>query len=490
MPAPLLEEVFKLSGVPTHTFVQPVEYEKLKVALRTPGRGVVIEGPSGIGKTTAVFRALQDLNLAEQAKRLTPRKRDDLTAIQSLSAGSPFGLVVVDDFHKLDAGTQQALADLLKVLADEEAKESKLVLVGINRVGNTLVEMAPDLNTRIEVVRFEANPDERVDDLVSKGEVALNIELNTKHDIVKAAAGSFYLAQLLSHETCLLGGVTEASVELRPVETSLEAVKARVMDQLDRAFEARVRDFCLGVRRRTDGRAPYLFVLKWLADSSDWSIGLNQQIRQHAEHRGSVGQIVEKGFLTQMFDRDSTLGEVLHYNDRSQQLTVEDPKFIFYIRNIPWHSFAQKLGFSSLDIRTRYDFALSFAGADRKLAEQLFSILSEEYELSVFYDKNEQHRILGQDVEEYLKPIYRSEAAYVVALLGPDYPKRIWTKFESEQFRERFGEGRVIPIWFQNAIPGMFDESTRVGGMDFNPEADLTKQASDIALALSKRLHV
>jgi hypothetical protein len=48
MTAPMLEDVFKRSGLPTFTLVQPAEYEHLKVALRTPGRGVVVEGPSGI----------------------------------------------------------------------------------------------------------------------------------------------------------------------------------------------------------------------------------------------------------------------------------------------------------------------------------------------------------------------------------------------------------------------------------------------------------
>jgi MoxR-like ATPase len=61
MSTPLLEEVFKTSGVPTFTFVEPSEYTKLLVRLRTPGRGVVIEGPSGIGKTSAVETALKDL---------------------------------------------------------------------------------------------------------------------------------------------------------------------------------------------------------------------------------------------------------------------------------------------------------------------------------------------------------------------------------------------------------------------------------------------
>lgn len=45
-----LEEVFRLSGVPTITFVEPERYEEIKVSVRTPGRSLVIEGPSGIEK--------------------------------------------------------------------------------------------------------------------------------------------------------------------------------------------------------------------------------------------------------------------------------------------------------------------------------------------------------------------------------------------------------------------------------------------------------
>jgi hypothetical protein len=37
MARPYLEEVFKRSGIPTYTFVEPKEYQHLQVALRTPG---------------------------------------------------------------------------------------------------------------------------------------------------------------------------------------------------------------------------------------------------------------------------------------------------------------------------------------------------------------------------------------------------------------------------------------------------------------------
>ena len=57
----LLEDVFCDSGVPQYTFVEPAEYIKTKVALRTRGRGVIVEGPSGIGKLRVLKRLLQRL---------------------------------------------------------------------------------------------------------------------------------------------------------------------------------------------------------------------------------------------------------------------------------------------------------------------------------------------------------------------------------------------------------------------------------------------
>lgn len=50
---PLLEDVFRLPGVPTRTFVEPARYSAIKAAIRTPARCVILEGPSGIGKTTS-----------------------------------------------------------------------------------------------------------------------------------------------------------------------------------------------------------------------------------------------------------------------------------------------------------------------------------------------------------------------------------------------------------------------------------------------------
>ena len=164
-----LEEVFKVSGTPTYTFVQPVEFGRLLVALRTPGRGVVVEGPSGIGKTTSVTQAIQALELESEAQILSARKSEDAELIGMLPDTGKFGTVVVDDFHKLPDEVKRSIADLMKVLADEERHDCKVVVVGINEAGRSLVQFAHDLGNRLEVIKFETNPDSKVDHLIQLG---------------------------------------------------------------------------------------------------------------------------------------------------------------------------------------------------------------------------------------------------------------------------------------------------------------------------------
>lgn len=97
----LLEDVFCDSGVPQYTFVEPAEYIKTKVALRTRGRGVIVEGPSGIGKTTCIKKALAEIDM--KATMLSARVPDDIEFIKFiLQSPENLGVVIIDDFHLLD----------------------------------------------------------------------------------------------------------------------------------------------------------------------------------------------------------------------------------------------------------------------------------------------------------------------------------------------------------------------------------------------------
>ncbi|MBD8206878.1 TIR domain-containing protein [Microbacterium sp. CFBP 8790] len=482
----LLEEVFKVSGVPTHTFVPPSSYGLLKVALRTKGRGVVIEGPSGIGKSTAVERALAELGLSGQATMLSARKTGDVEYIAELPQITSPGIVVIDDFHRLDEATKSTIADLLKVSADAEDSSTKLIILGINDAGRALIESGSDVANRIESIRFESEDPKKIGEMIAAGEAALNVTISAKQNIVNSAQGSFYIAQLLAWNACIAANVTEELAENQVVDTSYAAVQREVVRKQKLRFGDAVRDFARGTRFRPGGRAPYLHVLRWLADSDSWSIHLPAEMRSHPSEKISVGIVLERGYL-ELLTNKPDVARLMHLDPDTQVLSVEDPMLIYYLRSITWGDFIKEVGFTKVDHTETYDVALTFAGEDRAYAEELYDAL-EDNGHAVFYDLAEQHRIIGEDVEAYLAPIYASGSRYVVAILGPMYGMKRWTLFESEQYKARLTSGHVLPIWSTTAMPTAFDENRNRGGLAFDPEGNLRTTAVEHASVISKKI--
>lgn len=487
---PFLEEVFRLSGLPTYTFVQPERYNEIKVSVRTPGRCMVLEGPSGIGKTTTLSKVIADLGIDASVVSLSARQASDVEIIASLADMKDIGTVIVDDFHRLDDVIKARLSDFMKVLADSESKSSKLILIGINKAGHQLVKFAHDLGLRIDVFKLEANPPELIEEVISKGEKALNICFREKLGIAERAQGSFQIAQLLCHKVCVLGGVLESQEVQGSVDTSVNVAVEDVMTDLARQFNEAATVFARGSRLRPEGRAPYLHILRWLSESDDWSLDLHQAVIDHQDMRGSVGQVMEKGWLEALLkdpEKNAILSPYFHYEPTTCVLSVEDPKLVFYLKNVIWRVFTRQAGYRGKYFKGRYDFALSFAGNDRLFAKSLNDVL-EAREVHCFYDENEQHRILAKNIEDYLAPIYRSEAAYVIVLMSPAYPQRIWTKFESDNFKDRFGTGSVISIRFTTVVPGFFSEEYQFGSLRYDPTRPMEPQVQYIADILCKKL--
>ena len=224
------------------------------------------------------------------------------------------------------------------------------MLIGINKAGDSLVSFSPDLNNRIDTIKFEANPDEKVEEILTLGEKALGISINIKLEIVQEAKGSFHIAQMLAKETCICSEIIDSESPKRSTDISLETVKSKVNEELARLFYPKARAFAIGSKLRREGRAPYLHLLNWLANSPDWSIQIDKIMNQHPAMKLSINQVVEKGFLSKLISDNPNLQDVIHYNG-SNVLTVEDPKFLFYIRNILWNKFAEQIGFVGVEFK-------------------------------------------------------------------------------------------------------------------------------------------
>ena len=216
-------------------------------------------GPSGIGKTTSVLNIINSLPGAAKVTQLSGRKPKDLEVIAALPELGNIGIVLIDGFHRLPDAVKHRLADYIKLLADNEDPTSKIIIVGINKAGKSLLTYAADLTGRIDTITFESNPREKIEELISKGEAALNTDINIKAEIADEAQGSFHIAQMLCHESCLEAGILNERQERQATTSSLEVVRERVLTDLAQTFLETAKLFATGPRLRREGRAPYFF---------------------------------------------------------------------------------------------------------------------------------------------------------------------------------------------------------------------------------------
>ncbi|MDP8163226.1 TIR domain-containing protein [Pasteurella skyensis] len=134
-----------------------------------------------------------------------------------------------------------------------------------------------------------------------------------------------------------------------------------------------------------------------------------------------------------------------------------------------------------------FDVAISFAGQDREIAEQLSDHLI-ELGLTVFYDKLEEHKLLGKNLFQYLQEIYKDSAQTCIVLISQHYMKKPWTLHELEQIQARIFEARVngeieylLPVRIDDTeIPGI---NSIIGYLDIRE-----KSISEVAKIIYKKI--
>ena len=479
---PKLHEVFTITGKPTHTFVRPGSYDRLRVALQTPGLGVVVEGPSGIGKTTAVTKAIEETG--GEFTLLNARDENDREVIRRLPEGVS-GTVVIDEFHRLDKDQKDVLANLMKIEADRDGGNLKIVIVGINNAGRTLIDSSPDLTYRVEFIRFGMEPDEKIDELIRKGERALNVDIQFRRSIIENAQGSFYIAQTLCNYACVESGIWKKNDSRIKVNVPYEKIKEIALEKNHITFGGVVREFARGPKFQRAGKAPYYHILKWMTESPGWSLNVAEEMKKHPNERQSVSNVLKNGLVSLCKKED--IVEYLHYDKDTRVLSLENPMLGYYLKSIEWKKFAHDVGFTNVDRDKKFDVALTFAGEDRSFVEKLKKCL-ESQGYSVFYDFDYQHDILGQDVEEYLKPIYSKECRYVVAVIGEMYGRKQWTELEYQNYRDRIGVGEVLFVRSMKVHHSFTDETSGIGSLTYDPDGDLGEHARRVAKVISKKL--
>ena len=167
----LVEDVFVTEGVPNETFVRPPNYNEIFVDIRRPGKPVIIEGQSGTGKTTTVKKIQSSLGEDRVPIYLSARKTRDVEKIGTLVTSRELGFFIIDDFHRLSAELQTAIADIAKLAAEEwdPLLYPKLVIIGINEVGSGLIQFVPDIAKRVGIHKILPASDDLVQELIMSG---------------------------------------------------------------------------------------------------------------------------------------------------------------------------------------------------------------------------------------------------------------------------------------------------------------------------------
>mgnify|MGYP000928406753 CR=1 FL=1 len=479
---PKLHQVFTITGKPTYTFVRPGSYNRLRGALQTPGLGVVVEGPSGIGKTTAVTKAIEETG--GEFTLLNARDESDGGVIRRLPEGVS-GTVVIDEFHRLDKDQKDALANLMKIEADRDGSNLKIVIVGINDAGRSLIDSSPDLTYRVEFIRFGMEPDERIDELIRKGESALNVDIRSRRSIIENAQGSFYIAQTLCYYACMESEISEKNDSVREVNIPYDKIEEIALEKNHITFGEVVREFARGPKFQRAGMAPYYHILKWITESPTWSLNVAEEMKKHPTEKQSVANVLKNG-LVSLCKRESIV-KYLHYDKDTRVLSLENPMLGYYLKSIEWKKFARDVGFINVDRDKEFDVALTFAGEDRPFVEKLKECLK-RLDYSVFYDFDQQHNILGQDVEDYLSPIYSKKCRYVVVVVGEEYGNKHWTRLEYQKFCDRIGAGEVLVVRSKKVPHSFTDELSGIGSLSYDPDEDLRKEARRVAKVISEKL--
>lgn len=110
------------------------------------------------------------------------------------------------------------------------------------------------------------------------------------------------------------------------------------------------------------------------------------------------------------------------------------------------------------------DFAISFAGEDRDIAEKLVMGLKGRG-FSVFYDRDFQAELYGRNLFDFLREKFLCGSRYVLCLISPAYAAKQWTNLELDAVKERLLENKFRSDFL---IPILLDGGTWPRGISKN----------------------
>ncbi len=347
-----VNDIFRLDGPPSITFVEPPQFPVLKLELRTMGTGLILEGPSKIGKSTAIKKALEALKVpvAQQIWWMgqTPPPLDEFCRVlDGLLHATRGTWLFIDDFHYLeDPRYLRELAFRMKALADKDERHAKVTLIGINPLGSSLAQAMPDLAGRFRVLRIDREKDwtrsTKIAELIISGEKALNVVFRRRDEFILAAGGSFFIAQLLCNRAAVQAGVYEPPPRTVHIDLGPSDVVSAIGDELAARYRGPMLDFA-AFDEHPPPRGAGLSLLWLLSRSADGFVALKEARLRFPALSAAFDWFLESN-LTRCFREHPRLKGLLYFNRATTTLTMEDPQLKFYLRELDWAELAEASG--------------------------------------------------------------------------------------------------------------------------------------------------
>jgi hypothetical protein len=476
-----LAEVFKTVGLPQYTYIKPLHYGEIRSDIEQEGKHLLIEGPSGIGKTCVVFKVFEELGYQKDQHYLYVACRDPnaIDIIESTLASSSEGgedsprILFVDDFHILEESYRNQLGDRLKLLSDTvftTGNPLKLILVGIPAAGGSILASAGDLGPRLGGYRFATASDKEINMLVDEGENALNVLFEDRDIILAEAGGNFWLAQYVCNKICSMKEVHQTQKDTQILTFDLITIRRRILEELSTRFMDVAVSFSKGKKWRPGGNKPYLEVLLALSRIPDSVVPFDKLLGLVSERR-RPGIKAIRGRIREVIhnpDEGTDLRKQIAFEDPS--FSIEDPLFRYFLTHLTEDDLYRQMGLTKDSVERdaiyTYDVAFSFAGEIRPLVERLNDELKRE-DVVTFYDFDAQSSLLGANLEEVLKAIYSVSAKYYVVFLDDLYAEKVWTRYEKDIMTHSSRSKHIIPVVVtESGKSGLVGVSSTLGRID------------------------
>ena len=485
-----LSEVFQTVGLPKYTYVKPRHFGEVRSDIEQYGKHLLIEGPSGIGKSCVVYKVFEDLGWSSgvQYRVKSCREADAYQIICDFLAKAMVGaaeikVLFADDFHILTEEERGEIGSRLKLLSDrsfEQTDTPKLILVGIPAAGSSLLRRSQDLGPRLGTYRIQAAEDREIEKLVAEGEQELNVIIEDRAALLSESAGNFWPAQYICNKICAVADVHRTQVEVKILEFDLEYIRQRLMSELSSRFMPAATTFSKGKKWRPGGNKPYLEVLLAIAKLPDLVVPFDSVLSVVHERRRPGIRTIKARIKEVIYNPSKDIDLRKQIAFEGNYFSIEDPLFRYFLSNLNEKDLYTELGTKKDLVDSSqtytYDIGFSFAGEVRQLVEYVNVQLKAE-DIVTFYDFDQQSFLLAENLEEVFSKVYSESCRYYLLFIDDNYVKKIWTQFERDVLMHSRRAKHVVPVILDPEAKGKVVGIPSTIGM-----VDLTSEWASIKL--------